>query len=82
MNDALEKLPKFDSEGDALKYAKRLTELKAGDEVGILTPDNTCYTLAVVMSNYDGPRVVVSFYDFQDKVLKSAAVLWPAIKLL
>lgn len=73
-------LPKFETEEDALRYARRLSALRPGDRIGIINDDDTGFMPAVFVGLHK-QEVTFLVYDKEEKRLLAGRTNLTAIQL-
>lgn len=75
MSNGVEMLPSFETEEDALKYARLVAALRPGDMIKVIDIENARSLRAVFVGHLD-ERVLFLSYDQQKKILASGSIYW------
>lgn len=71
-------LPKFETEQEALQYARRVALLRPGDPIKVLNRNDDGFMPAVFVCA-DDRDIVFMAYDPEDKRLASGRISWHAV---
>lgn len=75
-------LPQFETEAEALAYARRVASLRPGDTVKVLNRDDTGLVDAVFVGTDDEGDPMFLSYNFKDKHLVTSSTSWHAVVML